>query len=301
MSDKASKLPAIVPPEILEILGTPPLLPTEDERVYNAALALYAQIVRPGHDLFLWEYITDLVCSRTDVARYRRMKVELIRRAAYAGALSTVDKLNEQLAMKVTRLKELGNSEKSEAVKPTTVAEQFKAIDDLLKSGVSKPTTKTSLHVREEADQIVKDMAGLLKLITHFADPRRVQKEGEFAAAIDRCGDSLETVDLLLLEAQKRFQLALADIERYKRGLGDTIRRTMSETIDGECVELDQPGSSESIDLAVATPLRGVVAPPSRTLARRRGSNHRTGRRSGTVGSKKKHKDKVPDDEASCA
>ena len=68
----------IIPPEILELLGPPPLLPSEDAKAYYATLAFFARSIRPGEDLITWMLIKDLADHRAEIARYRRLKAALV-------------------------------------------------------------------------------------------------------------------------------------------------------------------------------------------------------------------------------
>ena len=73
-----------IPADIQEMLGPPPLLSTEDEKLYFAFVAKLAQPI-PSPDIITWMLIKDLADHRFEIARYRRLKSRLIQRAAEQG------------------------------------------------------------------------------------------------------------------------------------------------------------------------------------------------------------------------
>src|SRR5437899_4268774 len=70
-----------IPADIQEMLGPPPLLSTEDEKLYFAFVAKLAQPI-PSPDIITWMLIKDLADHRFEIARYRRLKSRSIERAA---------------------------------------------------------------------------------------------------------------------------------------------------------------------------------------------------------------------------
>jgi hypothetical protein len=74
MPKKVPALSRTIPPEILEILGPPPLLSTEDKDLYYATLARFAKDLAPS-DLVTWLLIKDLADYRVEIQRCRRGKL----------------------------------------------------------------------------------------------------------------------------------------------------------------------------------------------------------------------------------
>ena len=69
-----------IPRDVLELLGPPPLLSTEDAKLYHAMLAHIAHSIRP-EDLITWMLVKDLADHRVEIARYRRFKTGIIQAA----------------------------------------------------------------------------------------------------------------------------------------------------------------------------------------------------------------------------
>ena len=83
-----SKLASLVPQEIIDILGPPPILDEQEEKKYYAMLAWFAKDIGPK-DLFTWFLIKDLADNLSHLAVYRRLKSEALR-YAQAQPLSKV-------------------------------------------------------------------------------------------------------------------------------------------------------------------------------------------------------------------
>src|SRR5947209_996874 len=86
-----------IPADVLEMLGPPPLLSSEDERLYFAIVAQMARPI-PSPDIVTWMLIKDLADHRFEIARYRRLKARLIHwaadqeRARRGGLLADADR-----------------------------------------------------------------------------------------------------------------------------------------------------------------------------------------------------------------
>src|SRR5688572_12109602 len=72
-----------IPSDVLQLLGPPPLLPTENADLYFAILAQFARSIRPDVDLITWMLIKDLADNRVEIARYRYIKATLPAVAIY--------------------------------------------------------------------------------------------------------------------------------------------------------------------------------------------------------------------------
>ena len=88
----ATKAPAqaspIVPAEIWELLGPPPVLSTEDTNKYEKALLGFAQCVRPK-DFIEWMWVRDLADERLEIQRQRVFKIRLVEEAHKAKLTRT--------------------------------------------------------------------------------------------------------------------------------------------------------------------------------------------------------------------
>ena len=72
-----ANLTASLPQEMVELLGPPPLLSSEDVEIYYAVFASFVNDINPN-DMLSWMWIKDLADYRLEILRYRRMKVELM-------------------------------------------------------------------------------------------------------------------------------------------------------------------------------------------------------------------------------
>jgi hypothetical protein len=75
-NNKAS-IETLVPVEIRDVLGEPPLLATEDPNQYDALLTELAREVRPS-DFIEWLWVKDIADLTWDIIRYRRIKASYI-------------------------------------------------------------------------------------------------------------------------------------------------------------------------------------------------------------------------------
>ena len=75
-NNKAS-IETLVPVEIRDVLGEPPLLATEDPNQYDALLTGLARDVRPS-DFIEWLWVKDIADLTWDIIRYRRIKASYV-------------------------------------------------------------------------------------------------------------------------------------------------------------------------------------------------------------------------------
>ena len=98
-----SKYNYVILPEILEVLGPPPLLASENPKRWNETLARYAQSYPPkGADDFEgWRNLWNLACDHWEEERMKRFKVEVLeapRRAKLEQELlARVNKVEDEL------------------------------------------------------------------------------------------------------------------------------------------------------------------------------------------------------------
>src|SRR5215472_12428871 len=100
-----SKSNHVIPPEILEVLGPPPLLASENPKRWNETLARFAQSYPPkdADDFEGWKDVWNLACDHWEEERMKRFKVEVLeapRRAKLEQKfLARVDKIEDELRM----------------------------------------------------------------------------------------------------------------------------------------------------------------------------------------------------------
>ena len=82
-----------LPKEILDLFDLAPLLSSECEESYFGMMRLFAEFIRPS-DFIAWTFVQDLADNRTEILRYRRLKVAMLERAgqrSVSKARSEVD------------------------------------------------------------------------------------------------------------------------------------------------------------------------------------------------------------------
>jgi hypothetical protein len=98
-----SKSNHVIPPEILEVLGPPPLLASENPKRWNETLARYVQSYPPkdADDFEGWRNVWNLACDHWEEERMKRFKVEVLeapRRAKLEQKLlARVDEIEDEL------------------------------------------------------------------------------------------------------------------------------------------------------------------------------------------------------------
>jgi hypothetical protein len=98
-----SKNNYVIPPEILGVLGPPPLLASENPKRWNETLARYAQSYAPkdADDFEGWINVWNLACDHWEEERMKRFKVEVLeapRRAKLEQELlARVNKVEDEL------------------------------------------------------------------------------------------------------------------------------------------------------------------------------------------------------------
>src|SRR5262244_3348375 len=75
-----SKNKHVIPPEILGVLGPPPLLASENPKRWKETLARYAQSYPPKNadDFEGWRNLWNLACDHWEEERMKRFKVEVL-------------------------------------------------------------------------------------------------------------------------------------------------------------------------------------------------------------------------------
>src|SRR4051812_31895280 len=66
-----------LPPEIIELMGKPPILSTEDEEVYYGIMERLSEDLATS-DMIGWMLVQDLVDARIEIGRCRRFKAAIV-------------------------------------------------------------------------------------------------------------------------------------------------------------------------------------------------------------------------------
>src|SRR5262245_26924269 len=215
--------PDAIPPEVLELVGSPPILPTEDESLYYTMMALFADSIRPD-DLITWMLVKDLADHRLEIARYRRIKAAIV-------AAPSRKKLEEQrsywrdyakdrarnLTAEAARQKELLAKEK----KPTEEIDKLKAdIESKLASDIAEAEATGQAQVRAWKNVAI--------------------NEADYVDTFSAWIENVERIDTLLQTAEARFGATLEEIDRHIRGLGQLLREQLDKVIEGEFSEFQE-------------------------------------------------------------
>ena len=104
-----------IPMDVLQLVGPPPTLPTEDPNRYYAMIAAFARAIQP-HDLITWMLIKDLADHRLEIARYRMIKTGLVK-AARGREMTLVDALKAFSEAAIVDLRSQAEREKEQLAK----------------------------------------------------------------------------------------------------------------------------------------------------------------------------------------
>jgi len=209
MKKQALAVAIPIPIEILEILGPPPILSTENEKVYYAILACFAKDIRPT-DTVTWFNIKDLADSRVEIERIRRVKAGLINRAL---------KLPSNTAPATPR-SPLWRSIAAWRLARTGLTANDPDWDRRLSKECEKDQLKYERQEAEARSAAENDTSGQ-----------------DLVAVFNNWINEYQQADLLQSYAERRFSSALYDLSHHINGLGRDLRETLERAIEGEIVE----------------------------------------------------------------
>ena len=204
-----TKLTETIPPDILDILGAPPLLDIEEADHHGAMIARLVDAIRP-RDVITWMLIRDLVDHRFDVARYRRIKAELMRHADPQAIEHQITLLRRRLLSDVQML-----TDKAEA--------------SLTAGPCGGDETRAAIRARLAQD-IARRQAVIGKAITDLE--QSCSTEQELARRFESWAPQQERIDGLLETAERRFRTTLGDLERHLDGFAVALRANLDKIID---------------------------------------------------------------------
>jgi hypothetical protein len=209
-----------IPPEIIDLLGPPPVLSTENGKLYYAVFACFVDDINPA-DIFAWMMVKDLADYRWEILRYRRIKAALIQKTCddfiskgLRGIETDYDTCRTVLAAKyVGENKAL---EKEFADKPEELKKRKLKIADKYQADLTAAEKK---YKRDLADwEAVRSNDRLVPL------------------ALDSWIYDVQKVDKLAKVAERRFYDTLIAVERHLGGFGETLRERGEKIIEGEIV-----------------------------------------------------------------
>ena len=202
-NNKAS-IETLVPVEIRDMLGKPPLLATEDPNQYDALLTELAREVRPS-DFIEWLWVKDIADLTWDIFRYRRIKASYVD-GRFRSALV------QQLNLALQRDKRAAHPDKS----------ALRFDHDRILDEANKLATDflANANTKEKRDKWLK--------------AHGVNAESITATFFDDEVDELEAIERMLASVEYRRNNALHEIERRRNALGRALRQTSDRIIEGE-------------------------------------------------------------------
>ena len=198
LDNTKASIGTLVPAEIRDMLGEPPLLATEDPNQYDALLTELAREVRPS-DFIEWLWVKDIADLTWDIIRYRCIKASYID-GRFRSAL--VQQLN--LALERGKRAALSFDRDRIRDKANKLANDFIA----------------NANTKEKRDKWLK--------------AHGVNAESITATSFDAAVDKLEAIERMLASVEYRRNNALQEIERRRNALGRALRQTSDRIIEGE-------------------------------------------------------------------
>jgi hypothetical protein len=225
---------ASIPEEVMGVIGNPPLLSNEDKLNYYTMVALFAKSIKPDN-LIAWMLVQDLTDYRVEIARYRRLKVAALQRAARKEISDQIQDRQTRLNREVSALNVAAQREMQEFAKNHSKEESAKKKEEI-DSELAVSIANAERDAERQIDSI-RNRQPTDKEFVEIAYPR-----------YGICSiDSFERIDALLRSAEARFFATLHELERHLDGLGARFR----EELEAEARKV--------IDVVPIT--RGPVAP----------------------------------------
>ena len=203
LDNTKASIGTLVPAEIRDMLGEPPLLATEDPNQYDALLTELAREVRPS-DFIEWLWVKDIADLTWDIFRYRRIKASYVD-GRFRSALV------QQLNLALQRDKRAAH-----------------------------PDRRLSFdldRIRDEANKLANDFianANTKEKRDKWLKAHGVNAESITATSFDAAVDELEAIERMLASVEYRRNNALHEIERRRNALGRALRQTSDRIIEGE-------------------------------------------------------------------
>ncbi len=186
-----------IPEDILSLFGDPPVLSTENRKIYSDLLCRVAQAVKPKN-MIEWMLIKDIVDLSWEIQRLRRYKSQLIERAR-RSSLDAIE-IDEETA-------KLPPDQQPKPF-PMLLPELFPPRPPSKVYKQHQKRKKTELH-GERGSAIA------------------------FLAVIE----NYERIDSLLISAELRRSAVLRDIQFYRESLAHLLRDASDRIIDAEYEE----------------------------------------------------------------
>jgi hypothetical protein len=216
------KLAGLIPPEVISLLGLPPVKSEADLAIYYATVGAFAKDINP-RDVITWFLIKDLTDHRIDIAFYRRLKALALLEfhSDYVGdqikAIESHhrkkrDDLNLEAKAKAVEVDKSVGSERQKKLAKTRIEQKLQ--DDLRTAHEQCNTDVASWKKVPVSDSILSRQWSLV-LLRH------------------------KQLDEVLDVAERRFASALREIERHVGGFGQRLRENLDKIIEEDAIEID--------------------------------------------------------------
>jgi hypothetical protein len=197
--------------DLKELFGPPPVLSSEDSNAYDAVMVRFVESIKPK-DFIEQMFIKDLTDLTWEIKRYSRHKALLIKRQC--------DALFEDV-------------EQDEDAEQDQQTEKEQTEQDEQTQQADSPTQyERKLELEEAFDSAVPDVD---EIVT--STPEELLQ----AAALESGINYYERLDRLIGVAMARRKDVLEQIDLYRVGLGERLRRVSDEIIDAEFSEAELP------------------------------------------------------------
>jgi hypothetical protein len=242
ISEMEKKTPAalsdLIPADVLELLGPPPLLSTEDARLYYAMLANFAQAIQPA-DFITWLLVKDLADHRVEIARYRRFKSGIIQHAALKDMRIECSRWREHATYVTSRLKREAEEEKQILTKSGKTAFEIEQLNQDIDNKLNAEIAKSDAEAQSAIQRLSSTPA----------------TEADFVGLFSGWAKEHEWIDNHIHAAEQRFTASLEELDRHVRGLGQFFREEWDKIIEGELAE---PSTSDQASSVQPMPLDSV-------------------------------------------
>lgn len=214
------EIDALIPDEVQDLLLYEvelPILSNEDSDQYYAMIGLFAKSIKPG-DFIAWMLVKDLTDHRFEIARYRRLKIAFLQRAARRARSEQVSGVKSWLENKRTGLNNKAKKQKEEFAKQENNAEEIAKKDAEIEAELAAATASAETEAKRSIDELRTEKLTddeFLSITTTAIDYRQPAM------------DALERLDALLRSAEDRFIATVYEIERHLAGLGARFREEL--------------------------------------------------------------------------
>lgn len=235
-----AKYKTIIPREIRQLFGPPPLLSTEDPDLYERTFAGFAQSLRP-RDALEWMIVRDLTDEYWELQRHKNFKPLLIEQAYERQVKRATEQVESDFCAKAHALR----ASLTRAAKPASAGAHK---DTSAQQDEEHAAAKRKEKIEADIESLAHATAEKLELL------QRPATDADYAGNLEHWIYPYERVDQLQLAAQKRLNAVRQDLECYRDGLARQLRD--HDVVDGEFEE------------APPRPLQGQAQPasPSNTV-----------------------------------